>query len=347
MSPPAIMNLDDPDEVTSDFDASTTASTSEFTSIATGRLLYSYEHGSPSGLSGLAPAGTSTDTGRRYQAFLQGRYGMPNDDLEQSREAIKHKLYVDYILEGKLLLAPIGDYPQKIVDLGTGVGFWAQDVAEHFPSARVIGTDISPIQPHWTAPNVEFRVEDLEDEHRPWTKIYGDADLIHVRALLQTLRDPCRLLQRCFENLKPGGWIETHEIIPFVVSDDGTVEDDHPMNTLYLLVIENYKEVYGWNLHLPRQIPKILREKGFVNVQEAHSLIPIGRWHPDAKQREIGLFALSVLEDFVVAILTRYDILKLSAEEANDLGQEILDALQNPRIHARLDFIDCWGQKPL
>lgn len=72
-------------------------------------------------------------------------------------------------------------------------------VAENFPSARVIGTDLSPIQPHWTPPNVEFRVEDLEDENRPWTSIYADADLIHVRAVLQTLRKPRQLLERAFE----------------------------------------------------------------------------------------------------------------------------------------------------
>lgn len=30
-------------------------------------------------------------------------------------------------MDGELFLAPIGDNPQKIVDLGTGVGMWAQD----------------------------------------------------------------------------------------------------------------------------------------------------------------------------------------------------------------------------
>lgn len=72
-------------------------------------------------------------------------------------------------------------------------------MAENFPSARVIGTDISPIQPHWTPPNVEFRVEDLEDEFRPWTNIYNDSDFIHIRALLQTIRHPRQLLERSFE----------------------------------------------------------------------------------------------------------------------------------------------------
>jgi hypothetical protein len=75
----------------------------------------------------------------------------------------------------------------------------AWQVAEQFPSARVIGTDLSPIQPHWTPTNCEFHVEDLEDELRPWTSIYKDADLIHTRSLLQTLRHPRALIHNIFE----------------------------------------------------------------------------------------------------------------------------------------------------
>ncbi len=52
---------------------------------------------------------------------------MPNDDAEQLREGVKHRLYSDYILEGKLFIAPVGPRPQKIVDLGTGFGLWALD----------------------------------------------------------------------------------------------------------------------------------------------------------------------------------------------------------------------------
>ncbi|KAG8407187.1 hypothetical protein J3458_020679 [Metarhizium acridum] len=113
------------DDITSDYDES--FGVSEFTSIHTAHLIYSYEHG------------------RRYQGLVQNRYGMPNDEAEQMREGIKHKLYTDYILDGKQFLAPVPDNPQKIVDLGTGAGYWALDVAEKFPSARVIGTDLSPI----------------------------------------------------------------------------------------------------------------------------------------------------------------------------------------------------------
>ena len=70
------------------------------------------------------------------------------------------------------------------------------------PSARVIGVDISPIQPRWTAPNAEFRVEDLDDE-REWSRIHNGADLVHARAFLQTLRHPRRVLERAFAYVSP------------------------------------------------------------------------------------------------------------------------------------------------
>jgi len=52
------------------------------------------------------------------------------------------------VLDGKLHLAPL-DAPQRILDIGTGTGIWAIDIADEYPMAEVIGTDLSPIQPRW------------------------------------------------------------------------------------------------------------------------------------------------------------------------------------------------------
>lgn len=57
------------------------------------------------------------------------------------------------LLGDKHYLAPIGESPQRILDLGTGTGIWALDMADMFPSAEVIGVDIAPIQPKWVAPS--------------------------------------------------------------------------------------------------------------------------------------------------------------------------------------------------
>jgi hypothetical protein len=62
--------------------------------------------------------------GRRYHMYRLGRYPLPNDDDEQNREDMKHAMMLE-MLDGKLFFAPIGDHPQKIIDLGTGTGIWA------------------------------------------------------------------------------------------------------------------------------------------------------------------------------------------------------------------------------
>jgi len=263
------------------------------------------------------------------------------------REGIKHKLYVDYILDGALHFAPIGDHPQKIVDLGTGVGFWACDVAEHYPSARVIGTDISPIQPHWTPPNVEFRVEDLEDEHRPWTHIYEDADFMHIRAFLQTVRNPQRIVARAFENLKPGGWIECHEVVPEAFTDQEVDMSTHPLNRLYSLIDGPFTRIYGWNLQISRQIPELLSSAGFVNVNVKKTKVPLGRWHSDRKMREMGMFLQDITEDWACAFLGRPDTMGLGEADAVRLIHELSDAFRDGEMHAYLDWVDVWAQKPL
>ncbi|KAG6094966.1 hypothetical protein E4U30_002892 [Claviceps sp. LM220 group G6] len=46
--------------------------------------------------------------------------------MEQSREDMKHAMLM-MLTENKPFLAPIGDHPQKILDIGTGTGPWAKD----------------------------------------------------------------------------------------------------------------------------------------------------------------------------------------------------------------------------
>lgn len=119
------------------------------------------------------------------------------------------------LLKGELFNAPIGSSPQNILDLGTGTGIWAMDIAEYvkplnlhipapesltfnprmFPSAHVIGNDISPIQPSWMAPNVEFIIEDIESE---WQYEQNHFDFIHARCLAGYLRSPVPLLNRSY-----------------------------------------------------------------------------------------------------------------------------------------------------
>lgn len=72
-----------------------------------------------------------------------------------------------------------------MLDLGTGTGSWALDFGDVHPTASVLGTDLSPIQPRSVPPNVKFEVDDVCDE---W--VYAvPFDFIHIRGLYGSVGD--------------------------------------------------------------------------------------------------------------------------------------------------------------
>lgn len=134
------------------------------------------------------------ENGRRYHRFREGRYNFPNDDVEQEREDMKHAMV--RMLCQQLHFAPIGDHPQQMLDIGTGTGIWAIEMADQFPSATVLGVDLSPIQPEWVPPNVRFMVDDVES---PWLHPSNYFDYIHSRHTVMAIKDWPRLFRRSLE----------------------------------------------------------------------------------------------------------------------------------------------------
>jgi trans-aconitate methyltransferase len=126
------------------------------------------------------------------------------------------------MIGGHLFRAPINRNPQRVLDLGTGTGIWAIDFADEFPSAFVIGTDLSPIQPTSVPVNCKFYVDDFESE---WT--FGPEekfDFIHGRSLGGTVANYDLLFQRIFDNLNPGAWVEMQEFeADYFSPDDPTM----------------------------------------------------------------------------------------------------------------------------
>ncbi|GAW25906.1 putative methyltransferase domain-containing protein [Rosellinia necatrix] len=140
----------------------------------------------------------SFQNGRRYHKYRHGKYPIPNDEHEQNREDMLHAMMLEGT-NGRRFFAPISSNPLKILDLGTGTGIWAIEMADMYPSADVLGTDLSPIQPSWIPANCRFIVDDVEDT---WEN-GSDWDFIHLRNMLPILRDPLALLRNAFENLRP------------------------------------------------------------------------------------------------------------------------------------------------
>ncbi|KAI5856852.1 S-adenosyl-L-methionine-dependent methyltransferase [Tricharina praecox] len=114
-------------------------------------------------------------------------------------------------VEVELHKAPI-KRPQRVLDVRTGTGIWAIDMADTYLMAEVIGTDLSPIQPGWVPPNCRFQVDDAEED----------------RNLNQAISDWPKLLLEFCRCAAPGGFVELTELGGAAYSDDGSMSTDNP-----------------------------------------------------------------------------------------------------------------------
>jgi len=91
---------------------------------------------------------------------------MPCDQLEQDCLAIQHQIFL-HALKGKLTTTKVTAATKRILDLGTGPGYWAVAMAQQYPHAEVVGIDMAVWDVETTeavsgASNVTWEVDDLD-----------------------------------------------------------------------------------------------------------------------------------------------------------------------------------------
>lgn len=130
------------------------------------------------------------ENGRTYSGYREGKYLLPDDGPEQDRLDLEHKIWC-LLLDNALYLAPFKEKKKKeegddrvfhVLDIGTGTGVWAAELARENPDVRVIGTDLSLIQPppDKLPPNCRFVREDSEADD--WVHDVK-FNYIHTRAM--------------------------------------------------------------------------------------------------------------------------------------------------------------------
>ncbi|KIX02110.1 uncharacterized protein Z518_08049 [Rhinocladiella mackenziei CBS 650.93] len=240
------------------------------------------------------------ENGRTYPAFGKHQYGLPIDEEEQDRNDLQHCKF-GLLLNDHLFLAPITSQPQEILDLGTGSGIWAIDVADKYPTANVLGVDLAAIQPTWVPPNCRFEVDDIESD---WLYHRNHFDFIHARELIMAVRDWDKLIQQAFDHLKPGAYLELSQSVPDAHSDDNTL----PLDSAYRQITEIFFEIgekIGASGHAPKSFKEKMEQVGFENVVESRFKIPNSPWPKDRRLKHIGLFEAAHLDRGTEGILIR------------------------------------------
>ncbi|KAL8685710.1 MAG: hypothetical protein Q9224_005709 [Gallowayella concinna] len=260
------------------------------------------------------------ENGRRYHSYRDGAYWGPNDETHNDQQDIAHHAW-RLALNNQLYLAPVHK-PDRILDVGTGTGIWAIEMAETFPDAQVVGTDLSPIQPTWVPPNCIFEVDDVTME---WTFRKDSFDFIHSREMFGSIADWDEYFRQCFLHLKPGGYVEALERGVKPVSDDGTVGPDHFWTTWGNTVL-SVGEMWGKGFNAWEILKERMEAAGFVDVVQVPMKWPIGPWMQDEHMKQLGMWnALRLdtgLEGYVMRLFTMAGgVSKIRLFESGNVGK--------------------------
>ncbi|KAJ5559218.1 S-adenosyl-L-methionine-dependent methyltransferase [Penicillium sp. DV-2018c] len=270
------------------------------------------------------------ENGRSYHAYQAGAYILPNDEQEQDRLDVLHHVY-RLCLRGELCRTPLQN-PHKVLDVGTGTGIWAISIADEFPSAEVIGIDLSPIQPTWVPPNVRFIIDDLNQD---WSFPAESFDFIHVRGLAGCVDDWPEFLDQCYDHLKPGGRLEIAELEPSCYSDDGSFPEDCYFNK-WQTEFHRLSAVQGRDWLPMGSVPALIKDSSFEDVDTNIHMVPVGTWPKDPRMKEIGRYMRAqtvdaALESYTLAMFTRYGDWKPAEVEV--LLAQIRAELKSNKLH--------------
>jgi ubiquinone/menaquinone biosynthesis C-methylase UbiE len=112
--------------------------------------------------------------------------------------------------------------PGAILDIGCGTGRWAMELAAEFPHARVVGMDIVMPQPHkslgFGLDSIPANASFIEgDATHPLPFPDASFDFVHLRMMYPAIPAPVwpSLLREAARVLRPGGWVESVEALPF------------------------------------------------------------------------------------------------------------------------------------
>lgn len=219
-----------------------------------------------------------------------------------------------------------------------------------FPSAHVIGNDISPIQPSWVAPNIEFIVEDFENE---WQYEPNYFDFIHARCLAGYV--PCPLsqqewrtdtLNRCvadwptfisriYDHIKPGGYFESHESAVWARSDDGSLKQNCALME-WQQAVNFAGDKIGRELNIYHKLKDWMIAAGFEDVKLSVYALPFSPWPRDPHLKALGKYQAVQLQQAIDSYSLRLytQVLGWGSDAAKIHNAVVKQELRDKRLHA-------------
>lgn len=274
--------------------------------------------------------------GRRHLA--DAPYVLPRDDQEINRLDFQHYM-LRYALRGNFA-APVGT-PASILDVGSGTGRWAMEMAAYFPDTNVVATDIvTPPEEASAAPGFG-----LEKRPENYTFVPGNVlnglsfadgsfDFVHMRLLIFAIPQEAwpKVVAELVRVTRPGGWIELVET--------GPQQNGGPAMDLLVQWITEASQRRGVNPLIGPRVSEFLSGAGAANVNKRDIGLPVGEAGGRiGKMAETDIFSVM---GSVKALVTAQGI---ASEEAytDAYNQARADIT---RYQCTLPFYLTFGQRP-
>ena len=196
-------------------------------------------------------------------------YQLPKDAEEDTRINFQHHALFHAI--GNHYLAPLSPPLPLILDVGTGTGIWASDMARLFPAATVVGIDLSALsfqQP--MSENCLLRTGNV------FTGLpFPDAFFSYTHQRLLGAGIPAEhwpgVIRELVRVTHEHGWLELVEI-------DNQMHKAGPATARMQEIMTSVLSRLGFDWEIIRHLGDLLSQQG-VHQVEVHPIpIPVGAW---------------------------------------------------------------------
>ena len=196
-------------------------------------------------------------------------YLLPKDAQEDNRLDYQH--HVMHLAIGSHFVAPLPQGLTRILDVGTGTGIWAIEMARLYPQAQVVGVDVGSSSFKSDVPTncvLQFGnvLETLPFPDRTF-------DYTHQRFLVSAI--PARrwpdVIHELVRVTRPGGWIELLEI-------NNVFQNNGPETTRLAEWITRVSQTLGFDANAVPGIKDRLQAEGLLRVETQDIVVPLGEW---------------------------------------------------------------------
>ncbi|KAK5069452.1 hypothetical protein LTR64_008133 [Lithohypha guttulata] len=289
--------------------------------------------------------------GRRFPNYRYGSQPFARgDELASRNERVLHLLML-HLYDNKLYTAPIEDL-RNVLDVRCGMhGLWARNMADLFPEAQVTGFD-QFIPDTEGRENLSFILQSYNDS---WildeiTEVHGKLDFVYARGLMAGSQNYPEFYKQCFEHLKPGGYLEETEVVPYCSCDDGIYREDSAVRAVCNLR-PALERAMGRDYNLATNMKRLIEEAGFVEVQERIDKVPWSPWpNPatDLKGHESGRifqrYYESGIQGWILQPCIRH--MNMTADQVNDMCEKAINELAQLDEHWYSPCITITARKP-